>query len=332
MILALAAAVVPSASAAAYWESLPGTGVGAGTTEVLAPPSDVTVPVTSGAAVPVDWTRSTGPLTPTGYYVTRHAGADSVAACDTGPASLVDAGSCTDNVGSGTGPFEYWVTAVYRTWTATGVSAGTVRIVPQAPDLGVAASFAVLGSAVTSAGATFLGGDVGTSPGTAMALTPPTMVSGTVFPGGPIADAAQAALAAAYADARSRPVTSEFAGDQIGATFAPGVHHTGAAFELTGPLILDAQGDPDAIFIFQVDAALNTAVGSSIELIGEARASNVFWQVNGAAGTGAGSVFAGTLLVNGAITIGAGGTLSGRALATGAVTLADNVVQFTEVP
>ncbi len=53
----------------------------------------------------------------------------------------------------------------------------------------------------------------------------------------------------------------------------------------------------------------------------------MFWQVNGAAGTGASSSFSGTILAAGAITLGAGGELIGRALSSGAVTLASNTIQ-----
>lgn len=55
-------------------------------------------------------------------------------------------------------------------------------------------------------------------------------------------------------------------------------------------------------------------------------ASPVSWQVRGAAGHGASSTFAGTVLAAGALTVGAGTLLSGRALAAGAVTPADNSV------
>jgi hypothetical protein len=120
----------------------------------------------------------------------------------------------------------------------------------------------------------------------------------------------------------------------IGVTFTPGVHHTWAALELSagGILTLDAQGNPNAVFIFQVNGALATAAGSSVQLINGAKASNVFWQVTGAAGTGATSSFSGTILAAGAITLGEGSTLIGRALSSGAVTLASNTIRFTAAP
>ncbi|AMT81062.1 antifreeze protein [Arthrobacter alpinus] len=96
---------------------------------------------------------------------------------------------------------------------------------------------------------------------------------------------AKSDLLSAYNDAAGRvPTAPDFAGDQNGKTFTPGIYHTAAAFTLTGTLTLDGQGDPNAVFIFQVDAALNTAAGSTITLVNGAQAPNVFWQVLGAAG------------------------------------------------
>ena len=95
---------------------------------------------------------------------------------------------------------------------------------------------------------------------------------------------------------------------------------------LTGTLTLDGQGDPNAVFIFQVDAALNTAAASHVTLINGATAGNVYWQALGAAGTGADSTFAGTVMSAGAITLGARSELIGRALSMTQVTLASNTI------
>ena len=93
-------------------------------------------------------------------------------------------------------------------------------------------------------------------------------------------------------------------------------------------LTLDGEGNPDAVFIFQIDAALNTgATTSSVSLIRGARAANVFWQVSGAVTLGAGSSFKGTVLGLAAITVGAGVNVQGRVMSVnGAVTLANNVI------
>jgi hypothetical protein len=197
-----------------------------------------------------------------------------------------------------------------------------------APALGAAAGYSVLGSALTNTGATSIGGDIGAYPTPYVTGFPPGTVQGSTHAGDTGAFDAEGALVVAYADAAGRTAGGTFAGDLIGRTFLAGVHRTGAALELSadGVLTLDAQGDPNALFVFQIDGALDTAAGSRVVLINGARADRVFWQVNGAAGTGANSQFSGTILAKGAITLGAGGTLTGRALATGAVTLANNTI------
>ncbi|WP_166784069.1 ice-binding family protein [Cryobacterium suzukii] len=198
--------------------------------------------------------------------------------------------------------------------------------------LGAAASFSVLtGTAVTSTGVTTLSGDLGVGPGGLIVGFPPGIVTGATHAGDPQAALAVPDLLVAYQDAAGRTATGAFAGDQNGRTFTAGVYHTAAAFALTGALTLDAQNDPSAVFIFQVDAALNTAAASQIKLINGAQASNVFWQVLGAAGTGANSSFVGTILALGAITVGAGAVVDGRVLSYAAtITLAANTFTLTD--
>ena len=225
------------------------------------------------------------------------------------------------------------IAAVTGLLLVTGLLAGPARAdAPVTPvALGSAEPYLVLGGiGVTNTGATVLSGDLGVSPGTAIVGFPPGIAAGATHAGGPQAAQAQTDLLTAYNDAAGRsPTTPDFAGDQNGKTFTPGVHHTGAAFGLTGTLTLDGQGDPNAVFIFQVGAALNTAAGSTVTLINGAQASHVFWQVLGAAGTGASSSFSGTIMALGAITIGAGTAVTGRALSRGGtVTLATNTFTF----
>jgi hypothetical protein len=119
-------------------------------------------------------------------------------------------------------------------------------------------------------------------------------------------------------------------GNLGGQTFRAGIYSSAAALALTGTLTLDAQGDPNAIFIFQSDAAIDTAAASNVALINGASAANVYWQAEGAVGTGANSTFRGTILTAGAITLGDSTKLIGRALSTGTVTLATNTIRFTE--
>ncbi|WP_375479482.1 ice-binding family protein [uncultured Jatrophihabitans sp.] len=225
---------------------------------------------------------------------------------------------------------DHLVTATVRDAAGNAGSARqtlTIEVNPGAVSLGAAGTYSVLaGTAVVGTGFTALSGDLGVSPGAAVTGFPPGTVGGATHAGDSQADQAQSALVLAYADAAQRTPSSEFAGDQNGQTYHEGVHHTAAAFALTGTLTLDGQGDPDAVFIIQVGAALNTAASSHVVLTNGARASNVFWQVAGATNTGASSTFAGTIMSAGAVTLGDGAALTGRALTHDAVTLANNTV------
>jgi ice-binding like protein len=195
------------------------------------------------------------------------------------------------------------------------------------PALGAAAAFSVLGgTGVVSTGTTVVNGDLGVSPSNSVTGFPPGIVTGTTHPGDPTAAQAQSDLTLAYTDAATRTPHTQFAGDLNGRTFHAGIHHTAAALALTGNLTLDAQGDPNATFIFQVDAAMNTAAASTITLTNGAQPNHVYWQVNGATGTGANSTLAGTIMATGAITLGAATTLTGRALSKATITLAGTTV------
>ena len=206
----------------------------------------------------------------------------------------------------------------------------TVEINPATVVLGLAAPFSVLAATgVTSTGSTRIAGDLGVSPSASVVGFPPGEITGAVHANDVVAAQAQAALATAYADVAGRAPSMNFSGDLGGRVLHAGVYHTVAALAVTGILTLDGEGDPNAVFIFQTEAALNTAAGSSIALINGAQASNVFWQVAGAAGTGALSSFSGSILAAGAVTLGAGTVLTGRALGQDAVTMANSNVTFS---
>nr|MDQ3371322.1 ice-binding family protein [Actinomycetota bacterium] len=102
-------------------------------------------------------------------------------------------------------------------------------------------------------------------------------------------------------------------------------------FEITGALTLDAQGDPDAVFIFQTDSTLITASASRVVLINGAQACNVFWQIGSSATLGTNSSFAGNILALTSITATTGATVDGRLLArNGAVTLDSNTITASQ--
>ncbi len=116
--------------------------------------------------------------------------------------------------------------------------------------------------------------------------------------------------------------------------YTKGVYHCYMAVTLTTQLTLDAQGDPSAMFVFQITGALWIAAVAQINLINGAIPSNVYWIVDGAVGCGAGAHLEGTFLAHeGAIALGAGATVNGRLLTiAGAITTYGNVLTGTAFP
>ena len=201
---------------------------------------------------------------------------------------------------------------------------------PLAVLLGTAETYAVLaGSTVTSTGDTTVDGDLGVSPGSAVTGFPPGILSNGVFH---VADApaiqAQVDLVAAYNDVAGRGVDATLAAGLGGTTLTPGVYDSAdTTFGITGTLTLDAQGDANAVFIFQAGSTLITAGNSQVVLINGAQAGNVFWQVGSSATLGTDSTFAGSILALTSITLTTGANVEGRVLArNGAVTMDSNHV------
>jgi hypothetical protein len=195
--------------------------------------------------------------------------------------------------------------------------------------LGTAASYAVLaGSTITNTGATTITGDLGLSPGTSVTGFPPGQVNGTTHVADSAAVQAQADLTTAYGNAAARTVSATIPVELGGTTQTPGVYNSAAGtFGITGTLTLDAQGNPDAVFIFQAASTLITAAASRVSLINGAQASNVFWVVGSSATLGTSSTLQGTILALTSITETTGAIVNGRTLArNGAVTLDTNTV------
>lgn len=198
-------------------------------------------------------------------------------------------------------------------------------------DLGTADSYAVLaGSTVTNTGPSVIHGDLGLSPGSAVTGFPPGVVvpPGVIHTADAAADQAQLDLTTAYDDAAGRASTDDLTGQDLGGlTLTTGVYTYSTSAQLTGELTLDAQGDPSAVFVFQIGSTLTTATDSTVSLINGASPCNVFWQVGSSATLGTGTAFAGTILAQESASLGAGASLDGRVLvSTGAVTLINNVI------
>lgn len=207
------------------------------------------------------------------------------------------------------------------------------------PTLGVVGSYSVLGhTTVTNTGATTMPGDLGISKGGAPTGFPP----GVVGPPGTIRNAgdslaAQNANTAAFLALSAAPNATcdgvnnygDVTKDLVGLTLTPGVYCAGA-FTLNGTLNLDAEGDPDAVWIFRSDSSLITSTGDSVatvRFVGVGSSCNVWWKVASSATLGTSTDFIGNILAYASITIATGVRLDGRALVqTGEVTLDDDTI------
>ncbi len=203
--------------------------------------------------------------------------------------------------------------------------------------LGSAQEFGVLaGSTVTNTGPSVITGSLGVSPGFAVTGFPPGLVvDGTIHAGDAVAQQAQNDVTTAYNALAGLVLTQDLTGTDLGGlTLTPGVYFFASSSFLTGTLTLDAQGDSDAQFVFQMGSTLITASNSSVITINNGDACNVYWQVGSSATLGADTRFQGSILAFTSITLNTGATLvEGRALArNGAVTLDSNIITAGCIP
>ncbi len=197
-------------------------------------------------------------------------------------------------------------------------------------DLGQAAGYAVIsGASVANTGNSTVRGDIG-SPTAASGFPPGVQPYGTMQVGSADTTAYNDFLTA-YSQVQSRTGGSVLPA-LAGSTLTPGLYSSSAAAGMAASTgaTLDAGGNPNAVFVIQVNGALTLGAGAEIQLTGGAQASNVFWQVNGAFAAGAGAEFVGTVMTDSTGSIGAGALVNGRVFAETAVTTNDN--EFYSAP
>lgn len=215
-------------------------------------------------------------------------------------------------------------------------------------DLQTATPFAILSGTpniTDAANASVINGNVGLSPasGSGIGLLC-SQVVGTIYSvdaagplpcrvtNGPLMVTAKNDLTAAYTDAENRTPVTIVPNELGGTTLTSGVYASDSTIlqiSAPNPLILDGQGNPNAVFIFEVAAeapGLTVGPGSVVQLTGQAQACNVFWRVDSAA-INTTADFVGTILALNSITVANGATIEGRLLArNGNVTLINDTI------
>ncbi len=209
-------------------------------------------------------------------------------------------------------------------------------------DLGTTEHFAILsGQSITNTGPTVItgdaGNDVGLHPGMLAAITGfpgnVTMTGGQLYAGDSDPGAALQAkndLVTAYNDAAGRTPALAIAGNELAnTTLTSGVYAAGPGvlYLSSGTLTLDAEGDPNAVFIIQASSGLTIASGTTVNLINGARYCRVFWVVPSDATIETDATFVGHIFAMNSIFVRTGATIQGQLLArNGSVVLDTNTI------
>jgi hypothetical protein len=198
---------------------------------------------------------------------------------------------------------------------ATTASSANASTYIKSVNLGVAADYSIVAGAAITIGA----GNV---------LTGETISGVLGASSGPWWAASLASANAAVRTATSSSGATVF---PVNRNFTAGVYRYTSYMLATGEITLDAQNDPNAVFIFQIGGYLSTAAGFRVLLTNGANPANVFWQVDTYFAPGASTNFKGIVMAGAYITTGADVVLTGKVFALGgAVTIgASNILMNT---
>lgn len=208
----------------------------------------------------------------------------------------------------------------------------------QAPSLGVASScalFTIIGDVGNTGTLTYIRGNMGTNTGTMTGFPPGSIVGQTDIANATTAQTATDVLSAwnqlEALPCQASPVIGPALGG--GQTVTPGLYCIAGASSVTGDLILDGQGNPNAVFIFKTGGALTSAAAARVLFTNGTSPANVYWQVHGAASFATNTIMGGTIFTNGALAFADGASLVGRGFSVvGAVSTYNTQVTNTAAP
>jgi hypothetical protein len=211
--------------------------------------------------------------------------------------------------------------------TVSRGSGATYEMVARALDFRSGSNFAVFANkGISDNGSSRIKGNIGTERGTGIRGLNNSNVDGAMD-----LDTAQAGkdLASSFSILRNLPATLVTDSNLSGKTFGPGVYSLASA-RLEGDMVLDANNDPNSIFVFKVAGSLSTEKGSRVVLANGAYAANVFFVADKSATVAEGTDFNGSIFAGNDVTINSA-KLTGRAVSlNGTVNLnAAEVVQQT---
>ena len=202
----------------------------------------------------------------------------------------------------------------------------------QAPNLGSTAGFVLFttAGAVGNTGISHLTGHVGTNSGSSTGFG---NVNGVMNDNNGASALASTDLLIAY-NQLNAAVATFFPAPLLGngQILNAGIYSVSGAATLNGDLILNGQGNPNAVFIIKISGPLSTNAGSKVKLTNSAKACNVFWKIEGLVSMAAGTSMKGTVIANNsAINMSAGDTLEGRALSTNGAITVSGVMAYTPI-
>lgn len=191
-------------------------------------------------------------------------------------------------------------------------------------------SFAVVsGQSLTNTGPTTITGNIAVSPGNSYTGSGSVTLTGAEYIGDAVAARMQADLTTLYNVLAGRPATVTLINPELGGlTLTPGVYDMETAQISGGTLTLDAAGDPNAVFIFNIDSTFITGNGASVLLQGQAQGGNVFYRVGSSATLDTATNLFGQIVALTSISLNTGANIPcGAALArNGSITLDTNTI------
>jgi hypothetical protein len=224
-------------------------------------------------------------------------------------------------------------------------SASTTPLAPIS--LCSAGDFAILtASGISTTGTTTITGNIGVTPIAATAMTGFGLVldSSTTFSTSSLVDGlAYAADYGVPTPARMTTAMNDFRNALVEAMGVPNPDHVELGAGTIGGLTLQAglykwtstvnflsditlNGNPDSVFIFQIDGTLVCGSGVTVWLTGGQKASNIFWRVSDVVALEPGCSMHGTILAQTMIAFKLDSSLNGAAYAGTAVTIIGSTI------